>query len=291
MISELLNDMGREPLFYIALIGILGLVVGSFLNVAIYRLPRMLLSDWHKQATEFLNEHPSPEPLPTAYSLWRPRSHCPHCQAPITAKDNIPLISYLLLRGQCRHCQYPISARYPLIEMLSFILAVYAAWHFGWSLQLLCGLLITWVLLILTFIDLAEQILPDDLTLGLVWFGLLISLGQVFTDSTSAILGAVLGYSSLWSVNALYKLYSGKEGMGYGDFKLLAGLGACLGWSVLPLILFIASATGAVVGIFLILFKKHERSQPIPFGPYLAFAGWLALFQGHTLIADYWQWF
>lgn len=291
MITLLLDYISHEPMLYIPIIGLFSLVIGSFLNVAIHRIPLILWRDWHQQAREFLAEHPTqPEIRFSLYNLWVPRSHCPHCQQMIAAWDNLPVISYLILRGKCRHCKQPISARYPLTELLTLVLSLFAAWHFGWSVQLVAALLITWTLLVLTFIDFDHQLLPDDLTLGLVWFGLLLSILGVFTDSASAIIGAAVGYGILWSVNYLFRLCTGKEGMGYGDFKLLAGLGACLGWQWLLLILLIASMTGAVVGISLIVLKKQNREQPIPFGPFLAVAGIIALYCGPFISRGYWQW-
>jgi leader peptidase (prepilin peptidase) / N-methyltransferase len=290
MITLLLEYISQEPTLYIPVIGLFSLVVGSFLNVAIHRIPLILWRDWHQQAQEFLTEHSiEPKPPFSLYNLWIPRSHCPNCQQMIAAWDNFPVISYLLLRGKCRYCEHPISARYPLTELLTLLLSLFAAWHFGWSVQLGATLLITWALIVLSFIDFDHQLLPDDLTLGLVWLGLLLSIAEIFTDSTSAIIGAATGYSILWSINYLFRLYTGKEGMGYGDFKLLAGLGACLGWQWLLLILLISSMTGAVTGISLIIFKKQNREQPIPFGPFLAFGGIIVLYFGPFISSRYWQ--
>ncbi len=272
--------------------GVLGLMVGSFLNVVIYRLPKMMELGWKQQCAE-LNGVPQPDgdaARHTPYNLVVPRSACPHCNHAISAWENIPIISYLLLRGRCKGCGAPISPRYPIIEVVSGILSAYAAWHFGFGLPAIGGLLLIWASLALTAIDLDTQLLPDDITLPLLWAGLLFNkFGWGFTDLPNAVLGAVIGYLSLWGVYWLFKLATGKEGMGYGDFKLLAALGAWLGWQMLPLIILLSSLVGAVVGITLILALKHGRNIPIPFGPYLAGGGLIALFWGHNLTQGYLQ--
>ncbi len=274
----------REPLAFTLLAAVLGLFVGSFLNVVIHRLPRMMERDWLAQAAELRGEEP---PAQERFNLATPRSRCPHCGHLITALENIPVVSYLLLRGRCRHCDAPISRRYPVVELLSAALSGYAAWHFGFGLAALGAILFLWAMIALAFIDLDTQLLPDDLTLPLLWLGLAFNLGRTFTDLPSAVIGAMAGYLSLWSVYWLFKLATGKEGMGFGDFKLLAAIGAWLGWQLLPLTILFSSLVGAVVGIALIVLARHGRSVPIPFGPYLAAAGVLALFWGESITRAY----
>ena len=275
-----------SPLAFATLSGILGLMVGSFLNVVIHRLPKMLEFGWRQQCAELRGEEPVTAP---AYNLIVPRSACPHCNHAISAWENIPVISYLLLRGKCKGCGVAISPRYPVIEAISGMLCAYAAWHFGFGWAAAGALLLIWSLLALTAIDFDTQLLPDDITLPLLWSGLLFNLPGVFTDLPSALLGAVFGYLVLWCVYWLFKLVTGKEGMGYGDFKLLAALGAWLGWQMLPLIILLSSLVGAVVGIALMVAAKHGRNVPIPFGPYLAGGGLIALFWGQTLTQEYLQ--
>ena len=266
--------------------GLLGLCVGSFLNVVIHRLPRMMEREWQAQCAELRGETPSTAEAPL--SLSRPRSRCPHCGHPISALENIPLLSYLLiLRGKCSGCGQAISPRYPLVELLSGLLSAYAAWHFGPTLQTAGALLLIWALIALSFIDLDTQLLPDSITLPLLWLGLLFNLMRTYADIDGAVIGAMAGYLSLWSIFWLFKLATGKEGMGYGDFKLLAALGAWLGWQTLPLIVLLSSLVGALVGIGLIVVAKHGRNVPIPFGPYLATAGLIALFWGRDLTLAY----
>ncbi len=264
----------------------LGLIVGSFLNVVIHRLPKMMELGWQQQCAELRGE----EIAETAkYNLIVPRSACPHCHHAISAWENIPIISYLILRGRCKGCGAVISPRYPIIEAASGILCAYAAIRFGFGLTTVGALLLIWALLALAAIDFDTQLLPDDITLPLLWTGLLFNLFGIFTNLPGAVLGAVFGYLVLWGVYWLFKLATGKEGMGYGDFKLLAALGAWLGWQMLPLIILLSSLVGAVVGITLIVAVKHGRNIPIPFGPYLAGGGLIALFWGHTLTQSYLQ--
>ncbi len=275
-----------SPLFFVVIAGILGLMVGSFLNVVIHRLPKMMERDWHAQCVE-LNGHPA-EPAPP-YNLLVPRSACPHCGHAISAAENIPLLSYLFLRGKCKGCGAPISPRYPIVEAISGILSAYAAWHFGFGMAAFAAIAFVWAIIALTFIDFDTQLLPDDITLPLLWLGLLLNLNEVFTTLPNAVIGAVAGYLILWSVYWAFKLATGKEGMGYGDFKLLAAIGAWMGWAMLPLVVLLSSLVGAVVGIVLIVFAKHGRNIPIPFGPYLAGGGLIALFWGQTLTQSYLQ--
>ena len=263
-----------------AVAGLLGLCVGSFLNVVIHRLPKMMEQDWHAQCADLRGETPS---TATALTLARPRSRCPSCGHQITALENIPIISYLLLRGRCSSCGTSISLRYPVVEAVTGLLSAYAVWHFGPTLQGAGALLLIWALIALTGIDFDTQLLPDSITLPLLWLGLAFNLAGTYVDLFSAVIGAMIGYLTLWSVFWLFKLATGKEGMGFGDFKLLAALGAWLGWQMLPAIILLSSIVGAVVGISLIVATRHGRNTPIPFGPYLAAAGIIALFWGPQL--------
>jgi len=269
---------------------VLGLLVGSFLNVVAYRLPVMMERAWHAQCQELTG---SPEPPASdakqeePFNLMTPRSRCPHCGHAISAWENIPVISYLWLRGRCAGCGKSISMRYPLVELSTALLSGIAAWHFGFGWAAAAALLLTWALIALTLIDYDHQLLPDDITLPFLWIGMLVSLYGLFTNSTSSIVGAVAGYLSLWSIYILFKWATGKEGMGYGDFKLLAMLGAWMGWQALPVIILLSSVVGAVVGITLIVVRGRDRNIPIPFGPYLAAAGWLTLLWGHDITRHY----
>lgn len=287
--NSLIQLLQDSPAFYIALCGIAGLMVGSFLNVAIHRLPKMMEREWKHQCAE-LNDQQIEEQA--RYNLVVPRSACPHCGHHIGALENIPVISYLLLRGKCKGCGAAISPRYPIVEALSGILSAYAAWHFGFGLAGLGALLFIWALIALTFVDFDTQLLPDSITLPLLWLGLLLNIhGRYTNDLQSAVIGAVGGYLALWSVYWLFKLATGKDGMGFGDFKLLAAVGAWLGWQMLPLVILLSSLVGAVVGIVLIVAARHGRSVPIPFGPYLAGGGLIALFWGQALTHSYLQLF
>ena len=273
-----------DPTVFSLFLGVIGLLVGSFLNVVIHRLPKMMERDWRCQCAELRGEEaPESEPL----SLARPRSRCPQCGHPITAFENVPIISWLILRGKCSACHTPISPRYPIVEAITGLLSAYAAAHFGYSWAAIGGIVLIWSLITLTFIDFDTQLLPDSITLPLLWAGLLFNLFGTFTDLQSAVIGAIGGYLSLWSVYWGFKLATGKEGMGYGDFKLLAALGSWLGWQILPLTILLSSLVGAVVGIGLIILAKRGRNVPIPFGPYLAAAGLLALFWGKELTQTY----
>jgi len=267
-----------------AMAGLLGLCVGSFLNVVIHRLPKMMEQDWQAQCADLRGEEVvAAAPL----SLAKPRSHCPNCGYRIGAMENIPIVSYLLLKGKCAGCGAAISPRYPLIELLTGLLSAYAAWHFGPTMQAAGALLLLWALIALAAIDLDTQLLPDAITLPLLWLGLAFNIAHTYVDLNTAVIGAMAGYLSLWSVFWLFKLATGKEGMGYGDFKLLAALGAWLGWSMLPTIILLSSVVGAGVGISLIVAARHGRNVPIPFGPYLAAAGGIALFWGPQLTQSY----
>ena len=262
----------------------MGLCVGSFLNVVIYRLPRIMQRDWEVQCAELRGEKPlEQEP----FNLALPRSRCPACAHPITVLQNIPLASYLALGGKCAACGARISPRYPLIEALSGLASAYAAWHFGFGLGAFAAMAFLWCMIALSFIDFDTQLLPDSITLPLLWAGLLLNLAGTFADLGSAVIGAVAGYLSLWCVYWGFRIATGKEGMGFGDFKLLAAVGAWLGWQMLPLVVLASSVVGAIAGISLMLFARHGRNVPIPFGPYLAVAGALALFWGKPLTHAY----
>jgi len=305
------------PLVYLITVGVLGLFVGSFLNVVIHRIPIMMENEWRRGWDQFAAENAGnqnnatqnngnqnghagaletdaadatlavDEPVEEKFNLAVPRSRCPGCGQLISAWQNIPVISYLLLRGKCAGCKSPISIRYPLVELITALLSVVCAWHFGVSLQAVAAIFITWSLIALSGIDFDTQLLPDSITLPLMWAGLVASLFPVFVGPTDAIVGAAAGYLCLWSVYWLFKIVTGKEGMGYGDFKLLAALGAWFGWEALPMIVLLSSVVGALVGITLIVVRGRDRQVPIPFGPYLAAAGWLAMVFGERLSGFY----
>ena len=264
--------------------GILGLLIGSFLNVVIHRVPKMMQRESDNYVAQ---ESGLPPPHTDRYDLVLPRSACPHCGHQITALENIPVLSWLALRGKCSQCKAPISPRYPAIEALTGLLSVYLVWHLGSGVAGLASLPFLWLLIAMTFIDADTKLLPDDLTLPLLWLGLLVNLNGAFVPLHEAVIGAAAGYLALWTVYWLFKLATGKEGMGYGDFKLLGALGAWMGWTMLPLIILLSSVVGAVVGIGLIVFTKRGRDNPIPFGPYLAVAGLIALIWGKMLVQSY----
>ncbi|PPD02777.1 MAG: prepilin peptidase [Methylobacter sp.] len=270
------------PYAFPGLAAVLGLMVGSFLNVVIYRLPVMMHRNWRQECANYLKIEQAAD-AEEALNLVFPLSRCPSCKTPIKPYQNIPVVSYLLLKGRCASCQTRISPRYPAIEALTAVLSVIVACHFGYSVQTVFALGLTWALVALSFIDIDHQLLPDSITLPALWVGLLLSLAGVFTDSHDSIIGAAAGYLCLWSVYQLFKLATGKEGMGYGDFKLLALFGAWLGWQMLPVIVLLSSLVGAVIGITQIVLGKRDRNVPIPFGPYLAIAGWLAMLWGSKL--------
>ncbi|MEW8051770.1 MAG: A24 family peptidase [Candidatus Thiodiazotropha sp.] len=267
---------------------LIGLVVGSFLNVVIHRLPKMMEQQWHRDCQE-LEDNLSNQ-APETYTLSRPASHCPECGHKIRPWENIPILSWLVLKGRCSQCNTSISPRYPIIEAVTAILSLTVALHFGFTWATLAALFLTWALIALSVIDFDVQLLPDNITLPFLWLGLLISLGNVFTDPRTALIGAAAGYLSLWSVYQLFKRLTGKEGMGYGDFKLLAMLGAWLGWHYLPQIILLSALVGAVVGILLIIVRGRDRNIPIPFGPYLAAAGWISLMWGEQINTAYLRW-
>jgi leader peptidase (prepilin peptidase)/N-methyltransferase len=271
--------LSPDTLFLIAA-PIVGLAIGSFLNVVIHRLPRMMEAEWRAQCAELEGREP---PKAERYDLLAPRSHCPACGKRLRAIDNIPVVSYLLLRGKCAFCGARISPRYPIVEALTAVLSALVAWRFGWGVAGALALVLLWTLIALTFIDADTTFLPDDLTLPLLWLGLIANLWNTFAPLHDAVIGAVAGYLILWSIYWLFKLVTGKEGMGYGDFKLLAALGAWLGWKMLLPIILLSSIVGAVVGIVLIALARRGRDIPIPFGPYLAAAGFIVLLYGHAI--------
>jgi len=274
--------------------GILGLLLGSFINVVAWRLPIMMEIAWRREsqsASESGIEVPAGID-PERFGLSRPASACPHCATPIRPHQNIPVLSWLALRGRCSSCREPISARYPLVEAFVGLLSALVAWRFGWSWQCVAALGMTWTLIAASLIDIDHYLLPDSLTLPLLWAGLLLAAvpgagNEPFADLHSAVIGAAAGYLSLWSVAKLFRLVTGKDGMGHGDFKLLGALGAWLGWQMLPLIITLSAAVGAILGVLAILLLRRSRQQPLPFGPYLAVAGWIALMWGEDLLALY----
>lgn len=284
--------LAASPALFAVVAALFGLLIGSFLNVVIHRLPLVLERQWRAQCAELAGA--APEAAPEPFGLVRPRSRCPACQAPIRAIHNIPVLSYLALRGRCATCRAPISPRYPVVELATAAAFAAVAWHFGFGLQAALAIVFTAYLIALTGIDVDRQLLPDVLTLPLLWIGLLASLwhGAAFAAAPpvamrDALIGAAAGYLSLWAVFQLFRLVTGKEGMGYGDFKLFAAIGAWLGWQMLPLVLILAALVGAAVGIALIALRRHGRGVPIPFGPYLAGAAWIAMLWGPQIVERY----
>jgi leader peptidase (prepilin peptidase)/N-methyltransferase len=302
-VSGLLPLLAQSPALFIALAAVLGLLVGSFLNVVIYRLPVMLERQWQAEYAQFAVSAPTTNEAnaagaatrtSAAFNLLVPGSSCPHCATPIRALYNIPVLSYVLLRGRCAHCKARISARYPLVETLTALLSAAVAWRFGFGASAGCAILITWFLIALTCVDLDHQLLPDSLTLPLLWLGLLASAAGLAAaghnlpvDPVSAISGAAAGYLCLWAVYHAFRLLTGKEGMGHGDFKLLSALGAWLGWQMLLPIVLLSAGVGAVVGVGLIALRRTQRGTPIPFGPFLAGAGWIAMLWGPQIVRSY----
>jgi leader peptidase (prepilin peptidase)/N-methyltransferase len=272
-----------DPIVYTAIALVVGLCVGSFLNVVVHRLPKMMEREWRAQCAELRGE-PAPTEDPARYNLAVPRSACPSCGHAIGALENIPIVSWLALRGACKACRKPISIRYPLVEALGGVLAFYAIWRFGISWKGVAACVLLWTLIALTFIDFDTQLLPDNLTLPLLWGGLVANLFGLFAPLSDAVIGAIAGYLALWLVYWLFRLIRGKEGMGYGDFKLLGALGAWLGWQMLPLIVLLSSVVGAFIGISLLVFKGRDHNVPLAFGPYLAIAGGIALFFGPAIV-------
>ncbi|MDT8387660.1 MAG: A24 family peptidase [Thiogranum sp.] len=284
---EFLSLLEHSPTVFIGTIFVVGLMVGSFLNVVIHRLPIMMERDWREQCCEQTSDTVPDIPR---LSLATPASRCPECEHRIRFYENIPVVSYLWLRGKCSSCRHPISVRYPAIELLTAVLSAVVAWHFGFGWQAGAALLLTWALITLSAIDIDHQLLPDSITLPFLWLGLVLSLFPVFADTRAALIGAVAGYLSLWLVYQVFKLLTGKEGMGFGDFKLLALLGAWLGWQALPMIVLLSSAVGAILGGTMIALQGRDRHQPMPFGPYLAIAGWIVLLWGKPISDGYLRW-
>lgn len=281
---QFLNDY---PACYLLIVALFSLFVGSFLNVVIYRLPRMMEQSWSEECRIYLGlkPHTDLEKL----NLWLPFSHCPHCKKTIRPWHNIPVISYLFLGGKCSYCHSPISMRYPFVEILTCFVSVYTAWRFGFTWQAGTALIFTWMLICLTFIDLDYHLLPDQLTLSLLWFGLFASLFFIFTDSQDAIIGAIAGYSVFALLQLIFGWVTGKVGMGQGDYKFLAALATFTGWQLLPLIILLASISGIIFTAVNMLFKRQFKSVPLPFGPYLAVSGWLSLLWGHEIMQYYIQ--
>jgi len=289
--AQLINILQHNIILFLLLIAIISLVIGSFLNVVICRLPVILNTAWRLECLEYLKlPMPPATQSTTTFNLLTPNSHCPSCHNQLTILQNIPIISFIILQGKCKHCNTNIAWQYPIVELLSMTLCVLVAWRFGFSLQTLAGCLLTYTLLVQAVIDYQHTFIPDEITLTMLWLGLLASLIPIFASSNVSIIGASCGYLFLWSIFWLFKLITGKDGMGYGDFKLLAMLGAWLGWQLLPLIIVLSATLGTIVGIGLIAFTKHQRSTPIPFGPYLAIAGWIALMYGKTINYAYLTW-
>ncbi len=281
MLNQLIEQLQTNVWFFYTVIIFLGLTVGSFLNVIIYRLPVMLDREWTQQCHDYLqHDATDTETRAEKFNLSYPPSTCPQCQHKIRAWENIPVISYIMLGGKCSHCKTPISIQYPLVETVTAILSVFVAWHFGATAQTMAALILTWSLVALTMIDAQKQILPDNITQPLLWLGIIVNIPKLFTSIESSVTGAIAGYLILWFIYHLFRILTGKEGMGYGDFKLLAALGAWMGWEMLPLIIVLSSVVGAIIGIAMIVFRKHDKGVPIPFGPYLAIAGWIAFLWG-----------
>jgi leader peptidase (prepilin peptidase) / N-methyltransferase len=281
--------LATHPYAFALLAFIFGLVVGSFLNVVVHRLPLMLERRWRTQAREVLHPNKAAPRSAKRFDLAYPASHCPHCDRRIRAWENIPIVSFLLLRARCSSCGKSISWRYPLLELLAGTMAAAVAWRYGFGWTAGAGILLTWALLALAFIDYDTQLLPDDITLPLIWIGLLVNTAYLFTPLPAAVIGAVAGYGTFWLVFHAFKLLTGKEGMGFGDFKLLAALGAWLGWQQLPLIVLLSSLLGAIVGIACIIALGRDRRLPIPFGPFLCVAGWIAMMWGEHITRYYFQ--
>jgi leader peptidase (prepilin peptidase)/N-methyltransferase len=285
--------LAEQPLLLAIAVGLLGLIVGSFLNVVAHRLPLMMEREEHDYCRELLGQNAQDGDLATArpgFNLVYPRSRCPHCDHLIRAWENVPVLSYVWLRGKCSACAQPISPRYPMVELITAVLSVAVAWRFGFGWPLAGALLLTWALIPLSAIDFDRQLLPDSITLPFLWLGILVNLFNLYTPLASSVIGAMAGYLILWLVYWMFKWLFGKEGMGYGDFKLLALLGAWLGWQMLPLIIILSALVGSIVGISLILLLGRDKNLPIPFGPYLAGAGWIALLWGNSITSHYLQW-
>ena len=284
----LIEYLQQNPTIFLIFTGLFSLAIGSFLNVVIHRLPVMLEKDWKQQCNEFLEQQIEEDT--STYNLSLPRSACPHCGHNITALENIPVISYLFLGGKCSDCKNSISIRYPIVEATTAFLSMVIAWYFGVTIEMLGALLLTWCLICLSMIDYDHKLLPDNITLPLLWLGILANINGAFVSLEDSVIGDIAGYMVLWSIFKLHNLLTKKEGMGYGDFKLLAALGAWLGWQALPIIVLMSSLVGAIIGIMLIVFRGRDRNIPIPFGPYLAIAGWITMLWGNDLTRMYLHW-
>ena len=289
MFEQTLFLFQQSPLVFYSFVAVFSLLIGSFLNVVVYRLPKMLEYGWYHECREFLSDEVKdiPEKKLTKITLSTPHSSCPHCGHSIRFYENIPILSWLFLKGKCSQCKKPISLRYPLVEGATALLSTIVAMHFGVSIDTVFMLILTWCLIALTLIDFDCMLLPDQITLPLIWLGLIININGTFVPLTDAVIGAAVGYMSLFTIFWLFKLLTGKEGMGFGDFKLFALFGAWIGWQLLPILILMASVVGAIVGISLLLFKNHQRGQAIPFGPYLAVAGWITILWGNNI----WSWY
>jgi len=298
LFTDIINAFNLYPAFFYSSVGILALLIGSFLNVVIYRFPKMLEQGWKEECREFLaDELATPtEPKSQAtnkqndfapLTLSKPNSTCPNCDHAIRFYENIPVLSWLLLKGKCSQCKNNISKRYPLVELTTALISLVIAQHYGVTITTVLLLILTWGLICLTLIDFDHMLLPDQITLPLLWLGLLVNINGTFVPLSDAVIGAAVGYMSLFSVFWLFKLLTGKDGMGHGDFKLLALFGAWIGWQLLPILILMASVVGAIIGLSLIVFKGHERGQAIPFGPYLAVAGWITILWGEGI----WSWY
>lgn len=289
MFSGIPAYLEANTVTFLSIVGLYGLLFGSFLNVVIYRVPVILDRLWRHRAQLTLELPLDEEKEPAPFNLLVPRSSCPHCGHQIRAWENIPVLSYLLLRGKCSNCDAPISARYPFVEVLTGVVSVITAWHFGVSVATLAALVLVWALIALAFIDYDHQILPDAITIPFVWAGLFVNSFGLFTNLPSAVFGAIGGYLSLWLVYQVFKLITKKEGMGFGDFKLVAMLGAWFGWQLLPITILLAAFSGAIIGGTYLAVSRHGRDHPIPFGPFLCIAGWIALLWGEVLVRSYLQ--
>lgn len=289
VLTQITQLFESSPILFYAMVVVISLTVGSFLNVVVYRLPKMLEQGWYRECRDFLGDEIKnvPEKTFSPLTLSIPSSSCPHCQHKIRFYENIPVISWLLLKGQCSQCHSPISIRYPLVELGTAVLSFVVAYHFGINAMTFWAILLTWGLICLTLIDFDHMLLPDQIVLPLMWLGLILNLNNTFTTIDTAVIGAISGYMSLYSIFWIFKCITGKEGMGHGDFKLVALFGAWFGWQLLPLLILMASLVGAIIGIGLMIFKNHAREQAIPFGPYLAIAGWVCLLWGDII----WQWY
>ncbi len=289
MFENLINIFNASPAFFYFSVTVFSLTIGSFLNVVVYRLPKIMHNAWYKECREFLSDEVKDIPAKesSALTLSKPDSTCPKCKHKIRFYENIPILSWVFLKGKCSQCKNAISMRYPLVEMGTALLSLVIAHHYGVSLHTVFLLILTWGLICLTLIDFDHMLLPDQITMPLLWLGILLNINGMFVPLTDSIIGAVVGYMSLFSIFWLFKLLTGKEGMGFGDFKLFALFGAWIGWQLLPILILMASVVGAVVGITLMIFKNHQREQAIPFGPYLAIAGWITIIWGNGI----WSWY